>query len=113
MHDYIGLKCAFCGEKGATLCCSYINTENHYNPLNIKCKNRYHYLCAIKSGCKLSKATYNVLCPKHIDYGYPPKLEDIQKNETVQINDENNEGVIQILEEEINTEKKRMKILLI
>ena len=66
IHDYIGLKCAFCGEKGATLCCCYNNTQNYCNPLNLTCKNRYHYLCAVKSGCVISSMTYNVLCPKHI-----------------------------------------------
>ena len=77
IHDYIGLRCAFCGEKGATLCCCYNNTQNYNNPLNIHCKNRFHYLCAIKSGCKISKIIYNVLCPKHIKYGYPtPKFEN-------------------------------------
>jgi len=71
------MKCAFCSEKGATLCCCYNNTENYNNPFNIHCKNRFHYLCAIKSGCKISKITYNVLYPKHIRYGYPtPKFEN-------------------------------------
>ena len=105
IHDYIGLKCAFCGEKGATLCCCYNNTENYYNPLNIKCKNRYHYLCAIKSGCKISKSTYNVLCPKHIKCGYPQKLEDIQENENNQINEKIYKEEIITLEKE-NKDKK-------
>jgi hypothetical protein len=85
INDYIGMKCAFCGEKGATLCCCYNNTQNYNNPLNIHCKNRFHYLCAIKSGCKISRLTYNVLCPKHIRYGYPTKIENENKN-----NDKNN-----------------------
>ena len=85
INDYIGMKCAFCGEKGATLCCCYNNTQNYNNPLNIHCKNRFHYLCAIKSGCKISRLTYNVLCPKHIRYGYPTKIENENKN-----NDNNN-----------------------
>jgi len=85
ISDYIGMKCAFCGEKGATLCCCYNNTQNYNNPLNIHCKNRYHYLCALKSGCKISRLTYNVLCPKHIRYGYPTKIENENKN-----NDNNN-----------------------
>ena len=107
IHDYIGLKCAFCGEKGATLCCCYNNTDNYYNPLNIKCKNRYHYLCAIKSGCKISKATYNVLCPKHIKCGYPQKLSEIQGNENIeQINEKNEEEETAIIEEEENENKK-------
>ena len=79
INDYVNFKCAFCGEKGATLCCCYNNTQNYSNPLNIKCKNRFHYLCAIKSGCVISIVTYNVLCPKHINYGFPQKIENIKK----------------------------------
>ena len=92
INDYVGMKCAFCGEKGATLCCCYNNTTNYNNPLNIHCKNRFHYLCAIKSGCKISKLTYNILCPKHIRFGYPTKKEDNVKdnNDTVSNNNELN-----------------------
>ena len=90
INDYVNFKCAFCGEKGATLCCCYNNTQNYSNPLNIKCKNRFHYLCAIKSGCVISIVTYNVLCPKHIKYGFPKKIENI-KNEEILDNNENEE----------------------
>ena len=90
----IYFKCAFCGEKGATLCCCYNNTTNYSNPLNIKCKNRFHYLCAIKSGCVISIVTYNVLCPKHIKYGFPQKIENVQNEEIIDINKKEEEKMI-------------------
>ena len=106
IHDYIGLKCAFCGEKGATLCCCYNNTENYYNPLNIKCKNRYHYLCAIKSGCVISSFTYNVLCPKHIKCGFPQKIKEVKELESIQIATEKINDVETINLDEENDDKK-------
>ena len=92
---YVGMKCAFCGEKGATLCCCYNNTKDYNNPLNIHCKNRFHYLCALKSGCKISRMTYNVLCPKHIRYGYPTKKEEIKNNDNNSNNETNSVNVIE------------------
>jgi len=104
INDYVNFKCAFCGEKGATLCCCYNNTQNYSNPLNIKCKNRFHYLCAIKSGCVISIVTYNVLCPKHIKYGFPQKKEDIKKEEI--LDDNKNEEENMILDDNNIDEKK-------
>ena len=95
---YVGMKCAFCGGKGATLCCCYNNTKDYNNPFNIDCKNRFHYLCALKSGCKISRMTYNVLCPKHIRYGYPTKKE---KN-TNKDNNSNKEANSIIISEKIS-----------
>ena len=99
IHDYIGLKCAFCGEKGATLCCCYNNTQNYSNPLNLTCKNRYHYLCAIKSGCVISSMTYNVLCPKHIKYGFPYKENENENNEENKTEEEKIENTEDNIEE--------------
>ena len=117
IHDYIGLRCAFCGEKGATLCCCYNNTQNYCNPLNLKCKNRYHYLCAVKSGCVISSMTYNVLCPKHIKYGFPIKENEnnedkiSEEEEKIENNDEN---IIENEEEnKINEEKEEKDNLII
>ena len=116
INYYVKFKCAFCGEKGATLCCCYINTKNYNNPLNIKCSNRFHYLCAIKSGCLISNVTYNVLCPKHINYGYPSKIEEKKEEEINQIiidnnnddneNNDNNENN----EDEKNEEENKINI---
>lgn len=119
INDYVGMKCAFCGGKGATLCCCYNNTKDCENPFNLHCKNRFHYLCAIKSGCKISRLTYNVICPKHIRYGYPTKKSDQEKitngNEVYNLekensiintnndNDNNNE-IIEIDEENENND---------
>jgi hypothetical protein len=108
INDYVNFKCAFCGEKGATLCCCYNNTTNYSNPLNIKCKNRFHYLCAIKSGCVISIVTYNVLCPKHINYGFPQKIENI-KDEEILDNNKNEEDKM-ILDEQNLEEKKDEQI---
>ena len=108
INDYVNFKCAFCGEKGATLCCCYNNTQNYSNPLNIKCKNRFHYLCAIKSGCIISIVTYNVLCPKHIKYGFPQKIENIKGEETLDNN--KNEEEKMILDEQNLEEKKDEQI---
>jgi len=108
INDYVNFKCAFCGEKGATLCCCYNNTQNYSNPLNIKCKNRFHYLCAIKSGCVISIVTYNVLCPKHIKYGFPQKKEDIKKEEI--LDDNKNEEENMILDDNNIDEKKEEQI---
>ena len=108
INDYVNFKCAFCGEKGATLCCCYNNTQNYSNPLNIKCKNRFHYLCAIKSGCIISIVTYNVLCPKHIKYGFPQKIENI-KDEEILDNNKNEEEKM-ILDEQNLEEKKDEQI---
>ena len=108
INDYVNFKCAFCGEKGATLCCCYNNTQNYSNPLNIKCKNRFHYLCAIKSGCIISIVTYNVLCPKHIKYGFPQKIENIKDEEILDIN--KNEEEKMILDEQNLEEKKDEQI---
>ena len=108
INDYVNFKCAFCGEKGATLCCCYNNTQNYSNPLNIKCKNRFHYLCAIKSGCVISIVTYNVLCPKHINYGFPQKKEDIKKEEI--LDDNKNEEENMILDDNNIDEKKEEQI---
>ena len=108
INDYVNFKCAFCGEKGATLCCCYNNTQNYSNPLNIKCKNRFHYLCAIKSGCIISIVTYNVLCPKHIKYGFPQKKEDIKKEEI--LDDNKNEEENMILDDNNIDEKKEEQI---
>ena len=112
IHDYIGLKCAFCGEKGATLCCCYNNTENYYNPLNLKCKNRYHYLCAIKSGCVISSVTYNVLCPKHIVCGFPKRYEEAKVMESIPISIEkiNEEEKMNLDFEENNDNKEKENI---
>ena len=117
INDYVGMKCAFCGEKGATLCCCYNNTQNYNNPLNIHCKNRFHYLCGVKSGCKISRMTYNVLCPKHIRYGYPtPKVEnEIKIDDNVSSNNDLN--IINIsekmdLENENEEENKNNEIIL-
>jgi len=114
INDYVNFKCAFCGEKGATLCCCYNNTQNYSNPLNIKCKNRFHYLCAIKSGCVISIVTYNVLCPKHIKYGFPQKKEDIKKEEILDDNKNEEENMIlddnnidEIKEEQIDNEENK------
>ena len=123
IYDYVGIKCAFCSEKGATLCCCYNNTKDYENPFNLHCKNRFHYLCAIKSGCKISRLTYNVLCPKHIRYGYPSKkseqekIENENKNEVYNLEKENstlteNDGkdnineIIMIDEENEDNEKE-------
>ena len=108
INDYVNFKCAFCGEKGATLCCCYNNTQNYSNPLNIKCKNRFHYLCAIKSGCVISIVTYNVLCPKHINYGFPQKKVDIKKEEI--LDDNKNEEENMILDDNNIDEKKEEQI---
>ena len=108
INDYVNFKCAFCGEKGATLCCCYNNTQNYSNPLNIKCKNRFHYLCAIKSGCVISIVTYNVLCPKHIKYGFPQKKEDIKKEEI--LDDNKNEEENMIIDDNNIDEKKEEQI---
>ena len=108
INDYVNFKCAFCGEKGATLCCCYNNTQNYSNPLNIKCKNRFHYLCAIKSGCIISIVTYNVLCPKHIKYGFPQKIENIKGEETLDNNKNEEEKII--LDEQNLEEKKDEQI---
>ena len=96
---YVDLKCALCGEKGASICCCYINlNEKMYsNIFKQTCKNRYHYLCALKAGCQLNIFNYNVLCPKHIEYGFPIKKEnpnkDVIENENEKINNEiNNEN---------------------
>ena len=112
IHDYIGLKCAFCGEKGATLCCCYNNTENYYNPLNLKCKNRYHYLCAIKSGCVISSVTYNVLCPKHIVCGFPKRYEEAKVMESIPISIEkiNEDEKMNLDTEENNDNKEKENI---
>ena len=110
IHDYVGLKCAFCGEKGATLCCCYNNTQNHSNPLKITCTNRFHYLCAIKSGCEISIVSYNVLCPKHIIYGFPKKIEKGEKiqndNFNIIIENDKNKEEKMILEEGENINEK-------
>ena len=108
INDYVNFKCAFCGEKGATLCCCYNNTQNYSNPLNIKCKNRFHYLCAIKSGCVISIVTYNVLCPKHINYGFPQKKVDIKKEEI--LDDNKNEEENMIIDDNNIDEKKEEQI---
>ncbi len=105
INDYVNFKCAFCGEKGATLCCCYNNTTNYSNPLNIKCKNRFHYLCAIKSGCVISIVTYNVLCPKHIKYGFPQKIENVQNEEIIDINKKEEEKMI--IDENENVDEKK------
>ena len=114
INDYVGMKCALCGEKGATLCCCYNNTQNYNNPFNIHCKNRFHYLCAIKTGCKISRVTYNVLCPKHIRFGYPTKKteEENENNNEIQIdiiNDNNNKNEM-IIENE-KEDNKNVEII--
>ena len=109
INDYVGMKCAFCSEKGATLCCCYNNTENYNNPFNVHCKNRFHYLCAIKSGCKISKITYNVLCPKHIRYGYPtPKFEN--ENDKILLNNINNNEMMIDNEKEENNKNEEINL---
>jgi len=113
INDYVGLKCALCGQKGATLCCCYNNTENYSNPFKIKCKNRFHYLCAIKSGCVISIVTYNVLCPKHINYGFPKKIEETQINDNLQINIENLSDNDKMILDEENKEKKEDNVIVI
>ena len=98
---YVNIKCSLCNEKGASICCCYcnVNEKMYLNIFKQKCKNRYHYLCALKVGCKLNTANYNVLCPKHIEYGFPIKKEEsnkdaIENEEIGEIsnNNENNEN---------------------
>merc|ERR1712137_650347 len=47
-----GIKCAVCGEKGATIGCS-----------NERCSKSYHYRCAQSSGHDFGVGGFN--CPKH------------------------------------------------
>ena len=110
ISDYVGKRCALCNEKGATLCCCYNNTENYNNPFNIHCKNRFHYLCAIKSGCRICRISYNVLCPKHIRYGIPTKKEkDIEnKNDDKYSNNKEVNNIIIINENNISENEKEI-----
>ncbi|XP_041943240.1 retinoic acid-induced protein 1 [Alosa sapidissima] len=53
--------CSCCHKVGATLGCFFKG-----------CCNKYHYICALQSGCLLSEDNFSMRCPKHKNKSHRP-----------------------------------------